>query len=118
MLRASLLSLLLLICLVGCGINSVTRKELEAVKVGDVLVYRYKKPNGKSWMYADKVVRIEGDTYHYVTTAKESNTKNSSALNEFVEKKEFSIKKDDLLKFETEQGDDHKVIIEIRTSGK
>ena len=44
----------------ACGVNSVTKAQLEAVKPGDVLVYRYQK-EGKSWFYADKITKIEGD---------------------------------------------------------
>ena len=44
----------------GCGINSVTKAELESVKAGNVITYRYRKGD-KEWFYADKIVRVEGD---------------------------------------------------------
>ena len=36
-----------LIASIACGINSVSKRQLEAVKAGDVLTYRYQK-GGKS----------------------------------------------------------------------
>ena len=97
----------------NCGINSVTKQELENVKAGDVLVYRFQK-NGKSWFYADKITRLEGDKVYYNPGKMETNKGNDSRLMDFITDKEFSISKADLLKYETEQGDDRKVIIWIK----
>lgn len=97
----------------GCGINSVTKAELENVKPGNVLVYRYQK-DGKSWFYADKITRIEGDKIYYNPSDKEGTAGNDERLNNFDTKREMSISKADLLKYETEQGDDKKVIIWIK----
>ena len=55
----------------GCGINSVSKRQLGAVKAGDVLTYRYQK-GGKSWFYADKVTRVEGDKIYYNPSSNES----------------------------------------------
>jgi hypothetical protein len=96
----------------SCGINSVTRAQLEAVKAGDVLVYRYQK-EGKSWFYADKVTRIEGDKIYYNPSSKEGTAGNDDRLRSFDSTREMSINRSDLLKFGTEQGDDRKVIIWI-----
>lgn len=96
----------------GCGINSVTRAELEAVKAGDVIVYRYQK-DGKSWFYADKITRVEGDKIYFNPSEKEGTAGNDARLKSFDTKRELSMSKADLLKYETEQGDDRKVIIWI-----
>jgi hypothetical protein len=96
----------------ACGVNSVTRAQLEAVKPGDVLVYRYQK-DGKSWFYADKITRIEGDKIYYNPSDKEGTSGNDERLKNFDTKREMSTTKADLLKFETEQGDERKVIIWI-----
>ena len=96
----------------ACGINSVTRAQLEAVKPGDVLVYRYQK-DGKSWFYADKITRIEGDKIYYNPSDKEGTSGNDERLKNFDTKREMSTTKAEILKFETEQGDERKVIIWI-----
>lgn len=102
------------LALVGCGINSVTKAELEGLKVGDVLIYRH-QVNGKSWMYGNKVTRIEGDTVYFVPSINTATSKNSDIASFDKKAQEDSIKKADLLKFQTEQGDDKKLVIEIRT---
>ncbi len=109
---------LLVIILVGllisaCGVNSVTPQQLEQVKVGDVLVYRFQK-DGKSWFYADKITRIEGDTIFFNPSKKEGTAGNDERLKEFATDKESSIAKAELLKYATEQGADKKVIIWIK----
>ena len=96
---------------IACGINSVTRGQLEAVKPGDVLTYRFQK-DGKSWFYSDKVTRIEGDKVYYNPSRHEA-TSGRSDIRDFDTSRELSISKADLLKYETEQGDDSKVIIWI-----
>jgi hypothetical protein len=82
-------------------------------KAGEVLVYRLQK-DGKSWFYADKITRIEGDTIYYNPSKKEGTAGNDERLKEFDTDKELSISKADLLKYQTEQGDDKKVIIWIK----
>ena len=96
----------------ACGINTVTKAQLEAVKAGDVLVYRYQK-DGKSWFYADKITRIEGDKIYYNPSEKEGTAGNDERLKSFDTKREMSTTKAELLKYETEQGDERKVIIWI-----
>ena len=96
----------------ACGINSVTKAELEAVKAGDVLVYRYQK-DGKSWFYADKITRIDGDKIYYNPSEKEGTAGNDERLKTFDTSRELSTTRAELLKFETEQGDERKVIIWI-----
>jgi hypothetical protein len=95
----------------ACGINSVTKAQLEAVKPGDVLTYRFQK-DGKSWFYSDKVTRIEGDKIYYNPSKSEA-TSGRSDIRDFDASRELSISKADLLKYETEQGDDRKVVIWI-----
>jgi len=96
----------------ACGINSVTKAQLEAVKAGDVVVYRYQK-DGKSWFYADKITRIEGDKIFYNPSEKEGTAGNDERLKTFDTKREMSTTRTELLKYETEQGDERKVIIWI-----
>jgi len=96
---------------IACGINSVTKGQLEAVKPGDVLTYRFQK-DGKSWFYSDKVSRIEGDKVYYNPSRHEA-TSGRSDIRDFDTAREFSILKTDLLKYADEQGDDRKVIIWI-----
>jgi hypothetical protein len=107
--------ILALLCLLAsaCSVNSVTRQQLEQVKAGDVLVYRFQK-DGKSWFYADKITRIEGDNIYYHPSKKEGSAGNDDRLKDFATDKELSIAKADLLRYETEQGNDKKVIIWIR----
>ena len=96
----------------GCGINSVSKRQLEAVKAGDVITYRYQK-GGKSWFYADKVIRIEGDKIYYNPSMSESTAGNDSRLQSYDTSRELSISKADLLNYDTEQGDERKVVIWI-----
>lgn len=103
--------LLLLGIILAC--NTVSKQQLQNVKVGDKLVYRYQK-DGKEWMYVDKITRIEGDKIYYVPGKMEATSKNELSLDNFVTDKEGSITKDELMKYDQETGDDHKVIIEIR----
>ena len=96
----------------GCGINSVSKRQLEEVKAGDVLTYRYQK-NGKSWFYADKVTRVEGDKIYYNPSRNESTSGNDTRLKDYDTSRELSMSKTDLLKYETEQGEERKVVIWI-----
>lgn len=96
----------------ACGINSVTKAQLEGVKTGDVVVYRYQK-DGKSWFYADKITKIEGDKLFYNPSSKEGTAGNDERIKTFDTTRELSITKAELLKYETEQGDEKKVIIWI-----
>lgn len=97
---------------IGCGVNSVSKRQLEAVKAGDVITYRYQK-NGKSWFYADKVTRVEGDKIYYNPSANESTAGNDSRLQNYDTSRELSISRADLMKYDTEQGDERKVVIWI-----
>lgn len=97
---------------VACGINSVSKRQLEQVKAGDVITYRYQK-GGKSWFYADKVTRVDGQNVYYHPSNRESTAGNDSRLQSFDMDRELSIAKAELLKFETEQGEERKVVIWI-----
>ncbi len=112
--RLWIATLMLGLTLIGCGINSVTKAELEAVKAGDVLIYRH-RVNGKSWMYGNKITRVEGDTMYFLPSTNTATSKNADITTFDAKTPEESIKKVDLLKYETEQGEDKLVIIEIRT---
>lgn len=102
----------LLLAIAGCGINSVTKAQLQAVKPGDILVYRFQK-DGKSWFYADKITRIEGDKVYYNPGKHESTSGKDDRIKDFDSDRQLSITRDELLKYENEQGDDRKVIIWI-----
>lgn len=104
----------LLILLSGCNVNSVTKQQLENVKAGDILVYRYKKADGKTWFYADKVTRIEGDKIFFTPSKSEATAGADYRLSEFLNNKEISVTKEEILKFADEQGDEKKVIIWIK----
>ena len=96
----------------ACGINSVTKAEIEKVHAGNVVTYRYRKGD-KEWFYADKIVRVEGDNIYYNASKNESTKGNDHRLREFDNTKELAMKKADLLKYETEQGEEKKKIIWI-----
>ena len=96
----------------GCGINSVSKRQLEEVKAGDVLTDRYQK-NGKSWFYADKVTRVEGDKIYYNPSRNESTAGNDTRLKDYDTSRELSMSKADFLKYDTEQGEERKVVIWI-----
>lgn len=107
-----ILGVLVVLGIVGCGVNSVSKAEIEAIKAGNVLTYRYQK-DGKSWFYADRVTRVEGDKIYYNPSKNEATAGNDARLQEFDTARELSITKADILKYETEQGDERKVIIWI-----
>ena len=111
MIKKFLISLSL-IASIACGINSVSKRQLEAVKAGDVLTYRYQK-GGKSWFYSDKVTRVDGEKVYYNPSKSESTAGNDKRIQSFDTDRELSIAKADLLKFETEQGEERKVVIWI-----
>lgn len=96
----------------SCGINSVTRSELEAIKPGNIVTYRYRKAE-KEWFYADKITRVDGDTIYYHASKNESTKGTDSRIKEFDPTQELSIKKEDFLRFADEQGDEKKKIIWI-----
>ena len=86
----------------GCANNSVTKQQLEKVKPGDVLIYRYKKSDGKTWFYNDKVTRIEGNIIFYTPSKNEATAGHDYRLGEFLTDQEIKMNKDDLLKYLTE----------------
>lgn len=99
----------------ACGVNSVTKAEIEAIKPGAKITYRFKKKtDGKSWFYADKVTRIEGDTIYFNPSKNESTKGSDARLDEYDTTRELSITKADILKYETEQPPDEKKIIWIQ----
>ncbi|MGH9949882.1 MAG: hypothetical protein ACRD6X_22165 [Pyrinomonadaceae bacterium] len=97
---------------VSCGMNSVTREELEAVRPGNIVTYRYRKVD-KEWFYADKITRVEDNTIYYNASKNESTKGTDSRLKDFDTTQELSMKKDDLVKYTTEQGEEKKKIIWI-----
>ena len=97
----------------GCTVNSVTKADIEGVKAGSKITYRYEK-EGKSWFYADKVTRVEGDTVYYNPSKMESDSGKDTRIDDFDTTRELSIKLPELLKFENEQGPEEKKIIWIQ----
>jgi len=106
-----LLFLLLLGIVPAC--NTVSKQQLQSVKVGDKLIYRHKK-DGREWMWAEKITRIDGDKIYYNPGKKEATSKNAPALDDFDTSQEDVITKEELLKYSDLTDDDQKVIIEIR----
>ncbi len=98
---------------IACGINSVSQAELGSVKPGNVLTYRYRKSDNKEWFYADKITRIDGDMIYYNASKSESTKGSDARIKDFDTTQELSMKKEELLKYATEQGDEKKKIIWI-----
>lgn len=96
----------------ACGINSVSKAEIEAIKPGNKITYRFTE-NGKGWFYADKVTRVEGDTIYYNASKSKSTSGSDARLDDYDTTRELSVKKADIVKFETEQPPDDKKIIWI-----
>ena len=96
----------------ACGINSVSERQLAEIKAGDVITYRYQK-GGKSWFYADKVTRVDTEKVYYHPSKSESTAGNDGRIQSFDLDRELSIARSELLKFETEQGEERKVVIWI-----
>lgn len=99
------------LALIGCGINSVTTAEIEAIKPGNKITYRFRKGD-KSWFSADRITRVEGDTIYYNPGKYESTRGGDSRLDEY-DPREMSIKKAEMIKYATEQPPDDKKIIWI-----
>lgn len=100
--------------LTGCGINSVTKEEIKNIKPGDILFYRYeRKVNGtRSWMFAERVTRISGDSVYYNPGTVEATSVREPELKTFSEE-EKATTFTDLQRFSEEQGDEKVVIIRI-----
>lgn len=111
MIRRTLI-LLTIAAALACGINSVSKRQLEGIKAGDVITYRYQK-GGKSWFYADKVTRVDAEKVYYNPSKSESTAGNDGRIQSFDLDRELSIAKSELLKFDTEQGEERKVVIWI-----
>ena len=79
-------------------------------------MYRYQRPDGKTWFYADKITRIEGNRIFYNPSKREVTADDDPHLNEFLTNMELSVTKEELLKYETEQGFEKKIIIWINES--
>lgn len=104
---------------IGCGINSVTKEELENVKPGDVLIYRYyRKEDARSWFFAEKITRVEGENIYYNPGVTEATSGRETRLAEFDTETEKSTAKSSLVKYAEEQGDVEMVIIRIQKSGE
>src|SRR5215467_13576254 len=85
----------------ACGINSVTKAQLEAVKPGDVVVYRYKK-DGKDWFYADKITRVTDDKVYYNPGRQEVTAGNDSRVYDYDTSRELVLPKVDFVNFADE----------------
>jgi len=111
-LRNALLLIAVFSAITSCGVNSVSKAEIEGVKPGSKITYRYKKGD-KSWFYADKVTRIEGDTVFYNASRSESTSGKDARIDDYDTSRELSVKMADLARFESEQGPEEKKIIWI-----
>lgn len=93
----------------------VTRAELESLKPGNIVVFRYDK-DGKTWRYGEKINRIEGDTIYYYPSKYEAPGTAKDAYKittQFEESKELSRTKEEYYKFETDQGPERRAIMWI-----
>ncbi len=108
----------LFVCVVialGCSAAKVTRAELEALKPGNIVVFRYDK-DGKTMRYGEKITRIEGDTIYYYPSKYEGPGTAKDAYkitSDFEESKELSRSKQEYYKFETDQGPERRAIMWI-----
>lgn len=102
--------------LAGCGINSVTPEEIGAIKAGDIVTWRYSKKTdaGNSWLYCERIEKVDGDNVTFVPSIKEGTSKTMPSLREFDKEPETTTITE-MKKYATEQGDDKKVIIEIES---
>ncbi len=98
----------------ACSAAKVTRAQLEALKPGDVVVFRYDK-DGKTWKYGEKITKIEGDKiYYYPSKYEAGNSKAEYKITtDFDESKEMSRTKDEFYKYETDQEPDRRAIMWI-----
>lgn len=90
----------------ACSAAKVTRAQLEALKPGDIVVFRYDK-DGKTMKYSEKIARIEGDTIYYFPSKYETpggGKDDYKIRTDFVETSERSRTKEEFYKYETEQG--------------
>lgn len=98
----------------SCSAAKVTRAELEALKPGDVVVFRYDKEGGKTWRYAEKITKIEGDKIYYHPSKYESGDgKTAKITTDFDTTKELSRTKEEYYKYETDQAPDRRAIMWI-----
>lgn len=108
----------LFVCVVvafGCSAKKVTRAELEALKPGDIVVFRY-HTDKDAYRYSEKITRIEGDLIYYYPSKYEIPTggkKDYKIVTEFVETNELSRTKEEYYKFEHEQGPEKRAIMWI-----
>ena len=102
---------IVLFALTGC--NSVSKADIESIKPGNKITYRFQR-DGKSWFYADKVTRVEDEMIFYNASKSESTSGSDARLDEYDTTRELSIKKSEIVKFETEQPPNDKKIIWIQ----
>jgi hypothetical protein len=97
----------------GCSAAKVTRAELEALKPGNIVVFRYDK-DGKTWRYAEKITKIEGDTvYYYPSKYEGASGKDYKITTDFDQSRELSRSKAEYYKYETDQGEERRAIMWI-----
>lgn len=109
--RFTAVALIAIAFIAACGLNSVTKAQLTAVKVGDVLTFRYQK-DGKSWFYCEKITRVDGDKVYYNAGKNESTSGKDARLKDY-DSRELLRTRAELEKFETEQGDEQRKVIWI-----
>ncbi len=100
---------------VACSAYKVTRAQLEALKPGDIVVFRYEK-NGKTMRYGEKIARVEGDKIYYFPSKYETpggGKDDYKIRTDFVETSEQSRTKEEFYKFETEQGPEKRTVMWI-----
>jgi hypothetical protein len=96
----------------ACSVAKVSRAELEALKPGNIVIFRYDK-DGKTWRYAEKISRIEGDKIYYFPSKYEGASGKDYKINSDFSDKEMSRTKEEYYKFETDQGAERRAIMDI-----
>jgi hypothetical protein len=96
----------------ACSAAKVSRTDLEALKPGNVVIFRYDK-DGKTWRYAEKISRIEGDKIYYFPSKYEGASGKDYKINSDFSDKEMSRTKEEYYKFETDQGPERRAIMYI-----
>ncbi len=105
--------LLFVVFLTGCSAAKVSRAELEALKAGDVVVFRHDR-DGKTWRYAEKITKVDAEKIYYYPSKYESGDgKTYKVATEFDESTERSRTREEYYKFETDQGPERRAIMWI-----
>jgi hypothetical protein len=111
-LRVALAVIVLLLFLTGCGLRSVNKAEIEAIKPGDRIMWRFEKDDS-NWYYIDKVTRVDDRLIYYHPSVNQSTSRSDARLYDFDTSVERYYEKSEIVKYDSEQGPEDKRIIRI-----